>query len=90
MAGSDAGGWLGPAAGLAGPDRITLGTEINATHHRSVSEGLVTAVATRVYGGSTMTTYEIVITDERGHRVCTARLSCQLRDVVPGRRLGES
>jgi uncharacterized protein (TIGR00369 family) len=72
----------------AGPDRITVGTEINATHHRSVSEGLVRAVATLVHGGGTMTTYEIVITDERGARVCTARLSCLLRDVVPGRRRG--
>jgi 1,4-dihydroxy-2-naphthoyl-CoA hydrolase len=68
----------------AGPDRITVGIEINATHHRGASEGLVTAVATMVHGGSTLTTYEIVITDERGRRVCTARLSCLLRDVVPG------
>jgi 1,4-dihydroxy-2-naphthoyl-CoA hydrolase len=69
----------------AGPGRITVGIEINATHHRGASEGLVTAVATRVHGGSTLTTYEIVITDDRGRRVCTARLSCLLRDLVPGR-----
>jgi 1,4-dihydroxy-2-naphthoyl-CoA hydrolase len=31
-----------------------------------------------------MTTYEIVISDDRGRRVCTARLSCLLRDAVPG------
>jgi 1,4-dihydroxy-2-naphthoyl-CoA hydrolase len=31
-----------------------------------------------------MTTYEIVITDETGRRACTARLSCLLRDAVPG------
>jgi 1,4-dihydroxy-2-naphthoyl-CoA hydrolase len=74
----------------AGPGRITVGTEINATHHRSVSQGLVTAVATMVHGGSTMTTYEIVITDEGGARLCTARLSCLLRDVVLGRRAGAS
>jgi 1,4-dihydroxy-2-naphthoyl-CoA hydrolase len=69
----------------AGPDRITVGIEISATHHRGASEGLVTAVATRVHGGSTLTTYEIVITDDRGRRVCTARLSCLLRDLMPGR-----
>jgi 1,4-dihydroxy-2-naphthoyl-CoA hydrolase len=68
----------------AGPDRITVGIEINATHHRGASQGLVTAVATRAHGGSTLTTYEIVITDDRGRRVCTARLSCLLRDLVPG------
>jgi uncharacterized protein (TIGR00369 family) len=69
----------------AGPERITVGIEINATHHRGVSEGTVTAVATRLHGGSTLTTYEIVITDDRDRRVCTARLSCLLRDAVPGR-----
>jgi 1,4-dihydroxy-2-naphthoyl-CoA hydrolase len=68
----------------AGPDRITVGIEINATHHRAASAGLVTAVATMVHGGSTLTTYEIVITDDRGRRVCTARLSCLLRDLIPG------
>jgi len=67
----------------AGPDRITVGIEINATHHRAVAAGLVTAVATMVHGGNTLTTYEIVITDDRGRRVCTARLSCLLRDLVP-------
>jgi 1,4-dihydroxy-2-naphthoyl-CoA hydrolase len=64
----------------AGPDRITMGIEINATHHRSVSEGYVTAVATRVHGGRTLTSYEIAITDDRDRRICTARLTCALRD----------
>lgn len=68
----------------AGPDRFTVGIEISATHHRGVSAGEVTGVATRVHGGRTMTTYEIVITDETGRRACTARLSCLLRDAVPG------
>jgi len=70
----------------AGPDRATLGIEINATHHRSARTGLVTGVATLVHGGRTMSTFEIVITDEDGKRVCTARLSCLHRDAV----LGES
>jgi 1,4-dihydroxy-2-naphthoyl-CoA hydrolase len=68
----------------AGPDRITVGIEINATHHRGASAGLVTGVATLIHGGRTMATYEIVITDEQGKRVCTARLSCLHRDTVPG------
>jgi uncharacterized protein (TIGR00369 family) len=68
----------------AGPDRITIGIEISATHHRGAAAGEVTGVATRVHGGRTMTTYEIVITDEAGRRVCTARLSCLLRDAIPG------
>jgi 1,4-dihydroxy-2-naphthoyl-CoA hydrolase len=74
------------AALHAGPGKITVGIEINATHHRSASSGLVTAVATMVHGGSTLATHDIVITDEQGRRVCTARLSCLLRDAVPGRQ----
>ena len=41
-----------------------------------------------LHGGSTLATYEIVISDERGRRVCTARLSCLLRDAIPGLGLG--
>jgi uncharacterized protein (TIGR00369 family) len=65
----------------AGPDRITMGVEINATHHRSATEGFVTAVATQLHGGRTMTSYEIIISDDRDRRVCTARLTCVLRDL---------
>jgi 1,4-dihydroxy-2-naphthoyl-CoA hydrolase len=68
----------------AGPDKFTVGIEINATHHRAAATGLVTGVATLVHGGRTLTTHDIVISDEQGKRVCTARLSCLLRDAVPG------
>jgi 1,4-dihydroxy-2-naphthoyl-CoA hydrolase len=64
----------------AGPDRITMGIEINASHHRSASEGHVTGVATQLHGGRTLTSYEIIITDNQDRRVCTARLTCALRD----------
>jgi len=69
----------------AGPGRVTVGIEISATHHRGASAGQVTGVATRLHGGRTLTTYEIVISDDQGRRVCTSRLSCLLRDAVPGR-----
>jgi 1,4-dihydroxy-2-naphthoyl-CoA hydrolase len=36
-------------------------------------------VATPVHRGRTMATYEIVISDDRGDRICTARLTCLLR-----------
>lgn len=64
----------------AGPGRIAVGIEINATHHRSATDGFVTGVATRAHGGRTLATYDIVITDEQDRRVCTARLTCMLRD----------
>jgi len=76
-------GSLGSAL-QAGPGRFTVGIEINATHHRAARSGLVTGVATLVHGGRTMSTFDIVITDEDGKRVCTARLSCLHRDAVPG------
>jgi 1,4-dihydroxy-2-naphthoyl-CoA hydrolase len=72
------------AALHAGPGRATLGIEISASHHRGAAEGEVTGVATLLHGGRTLVTYEIVITDERGRRVCTSRLTCLLRDAVPG------
>jgi acyl-coenzyme A thioesterase PaaI-like protein len=34
--------------------------------------------------GRTIASYEIVITDEHGSRVCTARLTCTLRKLEPG------
>ncbi|GAA4184441.1 hypothetical protein GCM10022252_13350 [Streptosporangium oxazolinicum] len=68
------------AAIHAGPGRIAVGIEINATHHRSATSGLVTGVATRIHGGRTLATYDIEIVDERGRRVCTSRLTCMLRD----------
>jgi uncharacterized protein (TIGR00369 family) len=72
------------AALHAGPDRATMGIEIGATHHRGAREGKVTGVATLVHGGRTLATYEVVITDEAGRRICTARLTCLFRDHVPG------
>jgi uncharacterized protein (TIGR00369 family) len=76
------------AALHAGPDRATMGIEIGATHHRAAREGKVTGVATLVHGGRTLATYEVVITDEAGRRICTARLTCLFRDRVPGTQGG--
>jgi 1,4-dihydroxy-2-naphthoyl-CoA hydrolase len=68
----------------AGLERITVGIEISATHHRAASDGQVTGVASLLHGGRSTTTYEIVISDDRGRRVCTSRLTCLLMDRVPG------
>jgi uncharacterized protein (TIGR00369 family) len=72
------------AALHGGRDRVTVGIEINATHHRGAAHGQVTGVATLLHGGRTLASYEIAITDELGRRVCTCRLTCLLRDAVPG------
>jgi uncharacterized protein (TIGR00369 family) len=60
----------------AGANRKVVGVDINATHHRSARSGLVTAVATPISLGKTLCSYEIVITNEAGERICTARITC--------------
>ncbi|WP_246136219.1 PaaI family thioesterase [Knoellia locipacati] len=67
----------------AGPQRIAVGTDINATHHRAARSGLVTGVATPISLGNTLCSWEIVITDEDGRKVCTSRITCLLRDAPP-------
>jgi len=64
----------------AGEGRGAVGVELNATHHRAVRSGWVTAVATPLHLGSRLATYEIAVNDEDGRRVCTARLTCMLVD----------
>jgi 1,4-dihydroxy-2-naphthoyl-CoA hydrolase len=62
-----------------GPNKVAVGVDLNATHHRSARSGTVTGTATPVHRGRSSATYEIVITDEAGRRICTARLTCMLR-----------
>ncbi|WP_431032845.1 PaaI family thioesterase [Streptomyces sp. P6-2-1] len=63
-----------------GPEKVAVGVDLNCTHHRGLSSGLVTGTATPVHRGRSTATYEIVITDESGRRVCSSRLTCLLRD----------
>ncbi len=62
----------------AGPGKKTVGIEVSATHHRGAREGYVTGTATAIHLGRTTASYEIVITDDAGKRVCTARLTCMI------------
>ncbi|MCC9145333.1 MULTISPECIES: hotdog fold thioesterase [unclassified Arthrobacter] len=64
----------------AGPGRHAVGIEIGATHHRSASSGLVTGTATAVHLGNTLTTHEVVMTDDQGRRLSTARITNMIRD----------
>jgi 1,4-dihydroxy-2-naphthoyl-CoA hydrolase len=60
----------------AGPGRPVVGIEVSATHHRGARDGVVTGTATAIHRGRTTASYEIVVTDDAGRRVCTARLTC--------------
>jgi len=59
----------------AGPGRSAVGVDINATHHRAARSGLVTGVATAIRLGRTIASHEIVVSDEEGNRLCTARIT---------------
>jgi 1,4-dihydroxy-2-naphthoyl-CoA hydrolase len=65
----------------AGPDRIAMGIELNASHSRSIATGTVTGTCTAIHLGRTLTTHEIVVTDEQGRRLSTVRITNILRDV---------
>ena len=60
----------------AGADRMIVGVDINATHHKSARAGIVTAVATAISLGKTLCSYEIIISNEDGERTCTVRITC--------------
>jgi len=64
----------------AGPGRAAVGLELNATHHRGVRSGTVHGEARALHLGRTTASYEIVVTDDQGRRVCTARLTCMVLD----------
>ena len=66
----------------AEPERVAVGVDINATHHRALTDGVVTAEATPVHLGRSIATYQVAITDDTGRRICTARITCHL---VPAR-----
>lgn len=70
------------AASLRAPDRLAVGIEINASHHRATRTGLVTGTATPVHVGRSVAAFEVVVTDARDRRICTARLTCMLVDRV--------
>ena len=66
----------------AGPGRVAVGLDINATHHRAARSGVVTGTATLLSAGRTLVSYDVVVTDEDGQ----ARL--HVADHLPAARRG--
>ncbi|GAB3233420.1 hotdog fold thioesterase [Glycomyces halotolerans] len=62
-----------------GPEQMAVGVDLNVTHHRAVRSGTVTGEATPIHRGRSTATYEIIVSDEAGRRVCTGRLTCMIR-----------
>lgn len=65
-------------------EKPVVGIEISATHHRGATGGLVTGTCTPIHLGGTLTTHEIVMTDEHGKRLSTAKITNMILD--PSRR----
>jgi 1,4-dihydroxy-2-naphthoyl-CoA hydrolase len=68
----------------AGPGRLAVGIEINATHTRSATSGFVTGVCTPVHLGRTLTTHEIAVTDDQGRRCSTIRITNLIKELPNG------
>ena len=65
----------------AGPGRLAVGVDINATHTRSASSGTVTGVCTPIHLGRSITVHEIVISDQQGRRCSTIRITNMSKDL---------
>lgn len=65
----------------AAPDGYAVGIEISATHTKSATEGIVTGVATAISLGKTLTVHEIVVTNEKGERCSTIRITNLIRKI---------
>jgi uncharacterized protein (TIGR00369 family) len=63
----------------AGPDAHAVGIEISASHSKSATDGLVTGVATAISLGKTLTVHEIVVSNEKGERCSTIRITNLIR-----------
>jgi 1,4-dihydroxy-2-naphthoyl-CoA hydrolase len=69
----------------AGPERLAVGIDINATHTRSATSGHVTGVCTPIHLGRTMTVHEIAISDDQGRRCSTVRITNLIKDMPTAR-----
>ncbi|WP_426624190.1 hotdog fold thioesterase [Leifsonia sp. McL0607] len=65
----------------AGEGRLAVGIEINASHTRAATTGYVTGVCTPIHLGRTLTTHEIAVTDDRGRRCSTIRITNLIKDL---------
>lgn len=69
------------------PDQIVVGTELNCSHLRSMTSGVLTATATPLRKGRSVHVWDIKLTDDQDRLICVARCSLQ---VLPARQPTES
>ena len=68
------GSWLNLEMGK----QIAVGVDLNVTHVRGATDGLVTTVAERVYWGRTLLVWNVTITGEHGKVTSTGRCTCNV------------
>lgn len=67
------GGAVSVAAGY-----IVVGTELNCSHLRSMTSGVLTATATPIRKGRTVHVWGVDLTDDQGRQICVARCTLQV------------
>ncbi|MCW4459513.1 hotdog fold thioesterase [Microbacterium sp. MPKO10] len=65
---------------FAGEGRLAVGIDINATHTRSATSGIVTGVCTPIHLGRSLTVHQIEVSDEQGRRCSTVRITNMIKD----------
>jgi 1,4-dihydroxy-2-naphthoyl-CoA hydrolase len=66
-----------------GPDEIVVGTELNCSHLRSMSSGVLTATATPIRKGRNVHVWAIDLTDEDDRMICVSRCTLQVLKAPP-------
>lgn len=61
-------------------EKIAVGIEINASHSRSATEGMVTAICESISLGKTLAVHEIVCYDDQKNRLSTVRITNLIRN----------
>ena len=76
-------GYIGlpTAAVLASSGAEVVGVDINATHTRSATSGIVTGVCTPIHLGRSVMVHEIVVSDDQGRRCSTIRITNMIKDM---------
>ena len=60
--------------------KFAVGIDINASHSKSATDGVVTATCSSISLGKTLTLHEIAVVDASGARLSTIRITNLLRD----------
>lgn len=61
-----------------GSDQTVVGTELNCSHLRPMTSGVLSATATPIRKGRTVQVWAISLTDDQGRQISVARCSLQV------------